>query len=41
MKNTMEGVNSQLDDIEKWIRDLDDRTVETTLSEKQKIKIIN
>ena len=30
MKNILEGINSKLDDTEKWISDLEDRIVEIT-----------
>ena len=38
MKNTLEGINSRLDDAEEWISDLEDRIVEITQSEGQKRK---
>ena len=30
MKNTVEKINSRLEDSEEWIRDLEDRVVETS-----------
>ena len=36
MENTLEGINSRLDDTEERISDLEDRIVEITQSEQQK-----
>lgn len=36
MKNTLEGINSRLDDREEWISDMKGRIVEITQAEKQK-----
>ena len=36
IKNTLEGINSRLDDREEWISDMEGRIVEITQSEKQK-----
>ena len=33
MKNTLEGINCRLDDIEGWISNLEDRIVEITQAE--------
>ena len=38
MRNTLEGVNSRLDDIAECISDLEDRIVEMTQSEEHKEK---
>ena len=40
MENTLEGINSRLDDTEERISDLEDRIVEITQSEQQKEKRI-
>ena len=40
MKNTLEGLNSRLDDTEVQISELEDRVVEITQSEQQKEKRI-
>ena len=36
MKNTLEGINSRLDDTRKQINDLEDRVVEITQAEQKK-----
>ena len=36
MKNTLQGINSRLNDREEWVSDMEDRIVEITQSEKQK-----
>lgn len=36
MKNTLEGINSRLNDTEKWISELEDRVMETTQVEQKK-----
>ena len=36
IKNTLEEINSRLDDREEWISDMEGRIVEITQSEKQK-----
>ena len=36
MKNTLEGINSRLDDRKEWISDMKGRIVEITQAEKQK-----
>ena len=36
IKNTLEGINSRLDDREEWISDMEGRIVEITQSEKHK-----
>ena len=41
MKNTLEGINSRLDEAEDWIRDLEDNTEKYTDSEKQKKNFFN
>ena len=38
MKNTLEGINSRLNDREKQISELEDRTVEITEAQKKKKK---
>ena len=40
MKNTLEGFNSRLDDVEEPVSELEDKTMELTQIEKQKEKII-
>lgn len=40
LKNTVEGINSRLQDMEEWIRSLEDRVVEVIQTEQQKEKII-
>lgn len=40
LKNTVEGINSRLQDVEEWIRSLEDRVVEVIQTEQQKEKII-
>ena len=37
-KNTLEGINSRLNDTEEWIRKLEDRVVEITETEEKKRK---
>ena len=36
MKNTLEGINSRLNDSKEWISDLEDRVVEITATEQKK-----
>ena len=36
MKNTLEEINSRLDDMEEWNSDPEDRVVEITQTEKKK-----
>ena len=36
MKNTLEGINSRLDEAEDQIRDLEDKVAENTQSEQKK-----
>ena len=38
MENRLEGIDSRLSDAERCISDLEDRTVEITHSEQQKLK---
>ena len=38
MRTTVEGINSRLNDTEKWITDLEDRIVKTTATEQKKMK---
>ena len=38
MKNTLEGINSRLNDIEEQISELEDRVVEITATEQKKEK---
>ena len=38
MKNTLEGINSRITEIEEWINDLEDRMVELTAAEENKEK---
>ena len=38
MKNTLEGINSRMDDTEEWISKLEDRVVEITEAEQKKNK---
>ena len=38
MKNTLEGLNSRLNDTEEWISELEDRIVEITANEQKKEK---
>ena len=38
MKNTVEKINSGLEDSEEWIRDLEDRVVETSQTAEEKEK---
>ena len=40
MKNTLEGINSRLDDTEEQISELEDRLVEITKAEEKKEKRI-
>ena len=41
MKNTLERINSRLEDAENWISDLENRVMEMTLAEWQKEKRIS
>ena len=36
IKNVLEGINSRLNDTEKWISELEDRVMETTQVEQKK-----
>ena len=36
IKNVLEGINSRLNDTEKWISELEDRVMETTQAEQKK-----
>ena len=38
MKNTLEEINSRLNDTEEWIREKEDRTEEITEAEQEKKK---
>ena len=38
MKNTLEGINSKISEAEKWISELEDKMVEITSEEQNKIK---
>ena len=38
MKNTLQGINSKLENKEKWISDLNDRVVKTIQTEQPKEK---
>ena len=38
MKNTLEGINSRINEAEEWISDLEDKTVEITVTEQNKEK---
>ena len=38
MKNTLEGINSRITEVEEWIIDLEDRMVEITAVEQNKEK---
>ena len=38
MKNTQEGINSRITEVEEWISDLEDRMVEITATEQNKEK---
>ena len=38
MRTTVEGINSRLNDTEKWITELEDRIVKTTATEQKKMK---
>ena len=40
MKNTLQGINSRLDDRKEWISELEDRIVEIAEAEQQKQKRI-
>ena len=40
INNTLEGINSRLDEAENWISDLEDNRAENTQSERQKEKRI-
>ena len=37
-KNTLEGINSRLDEVEDWISNLEDKVAEDTQSEQQQEK---
>ena len=36
MKNTLDGINSKINEAEEWIRELEDRMVELTAVEQNK-----
>ena len=38
MKNTLEGIKSRINEAEEWLSELEDRVVETTVSERNKEK---
>jgi len=38
IKNTLEGINNRISEAEEWISELEDRTVETTTEEPNKVK---
>ena len=38
MKNTLEGINSRINEAEEWISELEDRLVEITMAEQKKEK---
>ena len=38
MKNTLEGINSRITEAKQWVSDLEDRTLESTVVEKNKEK---
>ena len=38
MKNTLEGINSRLNNTQEWIRELEDRVVDITTAEQKKEK---
>ena len=38
MKNTLEGINSKVSEAEKWISELEDKMVEITSEEQNKVK---
>ena len=40
MKNTLEGINSRLDEAEDWMSDMEDKVTGNTQSEQQKEKRI-
>ena len=40
MKNSLEGVNSRVDDTEEWIRKMDERLQEVTQGEQIKKKVL-
>ena len=37
IKNTLEGINSRISEVEEWISDLEDKTVEITSEEQNKV----
>ena len=39
MKNTLEGINSRISEAEEWISELEDKMVEMTSEEQNKIKM--
>lgn len=41
MRNTLEGINSRLDETEEWISDLEDRVVKITQTEQKEKKSFN
>ena len=38
IKNTLEGINSRISEAEEWIRELEDKMVEITSEEQNKVK---
>ena len=40
IKNTLDGINSNLEEAEEWINDLEDRVMEINQAEQMKEKII-
>lgn len=40
IKNTLQGIRSRLEDAEEWIKDLEDKVMENTQAEQQKVKVI-
>ena len=38
IKNDLEGINSRISEAEEWIRELEDKMVETTFEEQNKVK---
>lgn len=38
IKNTLQGIRSRLEDAEEWIKDLEDKVMENTQAEQQKVK---
>ena len=38
MKNTLEGINGRITEVEKWVSELEDRVAEITATEHEKEK---